>query len=49
MKLSVVSLRKHLGEIPLSAEHSKQYVKDRPGTGFQRRENLIVSRFATLD
>ena len=34
MKPIVVSLRKHLGEIPLSAEPSKQYVKDRPGTVF---------------
>lgn len=49
MKPTVVSLRKDLGEIPLSAEHSKRYVKDRPGTVFQIPENLTVSRFTTLD
>lgn len=49
MKPAIVSLRKHACEIPLSAEHSKQYVKDSPGTEFQMHENLIVSRFATLD
>lgn len=49
MEPTTVSLKQHSCDVPLSAEHSKQYVKDGAGTAFQMHENLIVSSSATLD